>query len=125
MTKIVDRLPVKTRLPITAWFIAGLVTFSQWRPRSCSSLLLVALNKSSKPVWRIFSVSNEARRADWSCNPLALQTIQPNSRALSLASLQALARNSAPVIGRRGSSLAEMSFASSWGDLSGLKYVTV
>jgi hypothetical protein len=27
MTKIVDRLPVKTRLPITAWFIAGLVTF--------------------------------------------------------------------------------------------------
>jgi hypothetical protein len=46
--------------------------------------------------------------------------IQPSSVALSLASFQALARNSETVIGVRGSYFSVMRFASSWGDLSDL-----
>lgn len=46
--------------------------------------------------------------------------IQPSSLALSLASFQALARNSDTVIGVRGSYFSVMRFASNWGDLSGL-----
>src|SRR5215471_2848115 len=56
--------------------------------------------------------------SDW------IQTIQPNSLAFWFATFQALARNSAEVIGTRGSSSRTISFAKSPGDPLRLKYVT-
>ena len=72
----------------------------------------------------LFKEGREPRARDGAALSLlqfrAGYTIQPSSLALSLASLQALARNCDTVIGARGSSLSEMSFASNWGALSGL-----
>jgi hypothetical protein len=48
-------------------------------------------------------------------------TIHPNSLALSLASFQAPVKNSAEVMGMRGSSLSVMSFANSPGEFFRLK----
>ena len=49
-----------------------------------------------------------------------IYTIQPTSLALSLASLQAFARNSDTVMAMRRSSVSGMALASNWGEFSGL-----
>jgi DEAD/DEAH box helicase len=82
--------------------------------------------KQGRCRYRLTSVRHESRSCEYHHRGRSRrsQTIQPSSLALSLATFQAFARNSAEVIGMRGSSSWRISFAKSPGEPLRLKYVT-